>query len=299
MPASNHELRPWRTADNVAVKYSWRSFFIFTTRQHGVAITIAILSTLASALFRPIAAIFFGKIFSVLTKFGAGTANAEDTLHGVAKWCTALAGLGGCASIVEGAFLSSWMVFGEAQAKTVRYEVFEGMLDKEMEWYDLRQDGIGSLLIRIQTYVKALSACILLTLQPNTRAPTSSLPTSGLPYFRDIRLVGISWIGFLLFMEAHSCHHVDISHRGYCSLPNFNSTLSSHRSTETGTLSSFKARKYRDRVNRHRQSIQWPTARSLAVPFHNKESRFRLLDSGKMQRTAIWNHKTSDGGHIR
>jgi ATP-binding cassette subfamily B (MDR/TAP) protein 1 len=112
---------------------------------------IALVLTLASALFRPTAAVFFGKIFSILTRFGAGNATAQDTLHGVAKWCTALVGLGGIAWVVEGIFLSSWMAFGESQAKYVRHEMFEGMLDKEMEWYDSRQDGIGSLLIRIQT----------------------------------------------------------------------------------------------------------------------------------------------------
>jgi hypothetical protein len=32
--------------------------------------------------------------------------------------------------------------------------MFEGMLDKEVEWYDSQQDGTGSLLIRIQTYVE-------------------------------------------------------------------------------------------------------------------------------------------------
>ena len=94
---------------------------------------IAVVSTLTSALFRPTAAILFGKIFSILTKFGAGTATAEDTLHGVAKWCTALVGLGGSAWIVEGTSLSSWMAFGEAQARSIRHKMFEGMLDKEVE----------------------------------------------------------------------------------------------------------------------------------------------------------------------
>jgi ATP-binding cassette, subfamily B (MDR/TAP), member 1 len=156
---SSRELRPRGTADDLALNYSWRSLFAFTTRQHAVAIVIAVVSTLTSALFRPTAAILFGKIFSILTKFGAGTATPEDTLHGVAKWCTALVGLGGSAWIVEGTSLSSWMAFGEAQAMSIRHKMFEGMLDKEMEWYDLRPDGTGPLLIRIQTYVKILSAC--------------------------------------------------------------------------------------------------------------------------------------------
>lgn len=148
---SSQELQPWGTTDNVEVKSSWRSLFVFTTRQHAVPFALALVSTLASALFKPISAIFFGKIFSIFTKFGAGTATAQDTLQEVTKWCIALVGLGGSAWVAEGAYLYSWMAFGEAQARSVRQKMFEGMLDKEMEWYDLRQEGIGSLLIRIQT----------------------------------------------------------------------------------------------------------------------------------------------------
>jgi ATP-binding cassette subfamily B (MDR/TAP) protein 1 len=43
------------------------------------------------------------------------------------------------------------MAFGELQARTARREIFDSMLEKEMEWYDSREDGIGSLLIRLQT----------------------------------------------------------------------------------------------------------------------------------------------------
>lgn len=101
-------------------------------------------------------AIFFGKIFSIFTKVGLGNSSGHEALVAISKWCIALASLGGAAWLIEGTFLSSWMVFGELQAKSVREQMFVGMLDKEMEWYDLRQDGIGSLLIRIQTQIKEL-----------------------------------------------------------------------------------------------------------------------------------------------
>jgi hypothetical protein len=48
------------------------------------------LSKFASALFRHTAAIFFGKVFSALTKYGAGIATPENTIHdipnGVQHW---------------------------------------------------------------------------------------------------------------------------------------------------------------------------------------------------------------------
>jgi ATP-binding cassette subfamily B (MDR/TAP) protein 1 len=64
---------------------SWHSMFVFTTRKHGPTIAIALISTIASALFRPPAAIFFGKIDSALTKYGAGTATPENMMDDTVK----------------------------------------------------------------------------------------------------------------------------------------------------------------------------------------------------------------------
>ncbi|KAH9219138.1 P-loop containing nucleoside triphosphate hydrolase protein [Leptodontidium sp. 2 PMI_412] len=153
---STAELQRAPTVDATSGKPSWRSLFVFTTRQHIAVIAIALLSSFLSALLKPTLAIFFGKIFSIFTKFGLGVLDGHDALVAISKWCVALVCLGGAAWVIEGAFLSSWMVFGELQAKCVREELFVGMLDKEMEWYDLRQDGIGSLLIRIQTQIREL-----------------------------------------------------------------------------------------------------------------------------------------------
>lgn len=156
-------------------KASWGSLFAFTQRQHTGTIVVALIATLISALLKPASAIFFGKIFSVLTKFGSGTLTGQETVDGIKGWCIALVALGGVAWISEGAFLNSWMVFGELQAKSVREQMFVGMLNKEMEWYDLRQDGIGSLLIRIQTFVSFPYFFTLTMLTQQVKSESSSL----------------------------------------------------------------------------------------------------------------------------
>ncbi|KAL2061268.1 hypothetical protein VTL71DRAFT_7541 [Oculimacula yallundae] len=153
---STAELRRLSTVDATSGKPSWRSLFVFTTRKHSLAIAIAVISSFFSALLKPASAIFFGRIFSIFTKFGSGSLDGHDTLVQITQWCIALVGLGGAAWFIESTFLASWMIFGELQAKSVREQLFVGMLDKEMEWYDLRQDGIGSLLIRIQTQIREL-----------------------------------------------------------------------------------------------------------------------------------------------
>jgi ATP-binding cassette subfamily B (MDR/TAP) protein 1 len=149
---SSYELQPINSSDNDRdIKASWHSLFAFTTRQHAASLVFAGLATIGAGILKPISAIFFGNIFSALTKFGAGTLNGQETLEQISIWCIALVALGGGTWFFEGALLSTWMVFGELQAKSVREQMFTGMLKKDMEWYDLREDGIGSLLIRIQT----------------------------------------------------------------------------------------------------------------------------------------------------
>lgn len=130
---------------------SWRSLFSFTTRQHTASIIYCAITTFASGILRPVASIFFGYIFSILTQYGAGTLGPGDTRHQISTWCAALTATGVAAWVIQGTFLSAWMIFGELQARSVREQMFTCLLDKEMEWYDLRKDGMGSLLIRIQT----------------------------------------------------------------------------------------------------------------------------------------------------
>jgi hypothetical protein len=132
---------------------SWRCLFSFFERKHiPTAISAAVCSIGAGAS-QPVNAILYGKIFTEITRFGVGTLTAQQFLHNASIWSTALAIAAGGAWIVHGASLSSWMIFGELQAKSARTNIFQPMLEKELQWYDLRDDGVGSLLVRIQTYV--------------------------------------------------------------------------------------------------------------------------------------------------
>ena len=89
-------------------------------------------------------------------EFGAGSANSGDTLHGAAKWCIALIGLGGSAWAIDGVFLSSWVAFGEVQAKSARTKLFRWILASEQDLLYLRKGRLRWFLIRIQMYVGPL-----------------------------------------------------------------------------------------------------------------------------------------------
>ena len=132
-------------------KPSWRSLFAFTTRQHATIAAGAVVASIFSGLIRPTSAIIFGKLFGALTDYGARNVNSEELLHKVSIWCMGLALLGVATWIVEAGFFSLWLIFGELQAKCARQKMFSGMLDKNMEWYDLHEDGVASLLSRIET----------------------------------------------------------------------------------------------------------------------------------------------------
>jgi ATP-binding cassette, subfamily B (MDR/TAP), member 1 len=127
------------------------SIFAFTTKKHLLILFPAILLATVAGAIRPVLAIFLGYIFDELLSFGAGDSTESDLLHNVSTWTVAITGVGVATFLTNGAFFSLWLIFGEMQARSVRDMAFVSMLGKEMDWYDLRTDGIGSLLIRIQT----------------------------------------------------------------------------------------------------------------------------------------------------
>lgn len=133
------------------IKSSFRSLFAFTTKKHTLNLVLCIIFAVVSGVLKPISAIFYGNIFGSLTNYGGGVITAQETLHRVSNWCIAISVLGGAVWLFEGLFLCSWVIFGELQARSVREKMFVGMLEKDLEWFDLRKDGIGSLLIRIET----------------------------------------------------------------------------------------------------------------------------------------------------
>lgn len=132
---------------------SFSSMFAFTDKRHLTVLIPAILLTLIAGAIKPVITVFLGCIFDELASFGSGSIAGEQLLQSVSIWCIALTGLGIATMLVNGGFFGLWLVFGEMQARSVRQKSFLSMLEKEMEWYDLRADGIGSLLVRIQTFV--------------------------------------------------------------------------------------------------------------------------------------------------
>ena len=132
---------------------SWLALFNFTSKSHSIILIPAIILSILSGMVIPALAVFLGKIFDLFTSFGADIISGADLIKQVSTYGIALAGLGAASGILNAMFFGLWLLFGELQAKSAREKLFNGMLVKDLEWYDMRKSGIESLIARQQTYV--------------------------------------------------------------------------------------------------------------------------------------------------
>lgn len=129
----------------------WRSLFNFTSRLHLIPLCVALILSLASGVIIPVFAIILGRIFGLFTNYGAAKISGPELIRNVSSYGKVLVGLGATGGLLNAGFLMFWLVFGELQAKDVRDKLFDGMLEKDMEWYDMRKSGIDTLISRLQT----------------------------------------------------------------------------------------------------------------------------------------------------
>ena len=129
----------------------WGSLFNFTTRAHILPLVIAILLSIASGIIIPALAIFIGKLFNLFTDYGAGKLDGPALVHKISRYDLYMLILGGASMFCNTGYFGFWIYFGELQAKNVRDRLFDGLLEKDMEWFDMRTAGVNTLLSRLQT----------------------------------------------------------------------------------------------------------------------------------------------------
>ncbi len=129
------------------------SLFSFTSRSHFLTLLIALFLSIASGIVIPVFAVLLGRIFDIFTTFGEDEISGPDLVKKVSTYGIALAGLGLGSGLLNAFYLGFWLLFGELQAKSVREKLFDSMLGKDMEWYDMRKFSIETLISRQQTHV--------------------------------------------------------------------------------------------------------------------------------------------------
>lgn len=130
----------------------WRSLLNFSSRQHTPVLLAALLLSAAAGITGPALAIFLGKIFGAFSAYGSGATDGPSFTDKVSHYSIALCVIGVAVWFLKGGYFGLWMVFGELQAKEARDQLFQNLLEKDLEWYELRTYGIGALLPRLQTY---------------------------------------------------------------------------------------------------------------------------------------------------
>ena len=132
-------------------KAGWLSLFNFTTKAHILPLLIAILLSIASGIVIPALAIFLGKLFNLFTEYGAGKISGTVLVHKISTYDIYMLGLGGASMLFNAGYFGFWLYFGELQAKSARDRLFDGLLEKDMEWFDMRTAGVNTLFSRLQT----------------------------------------------------------------------------------------------------------------------------------------------------
>lgn len=130
----------------------WKAVFTFTRRRHLWSLVPAFAFSIAGGALGPIVAIFLGRFFDAFADFAAEKISPQQLLDRTLSSVHALLGVGAGSIVLEGGLFVAWLSFGEMQAKSVRDELFQALLQKDLEWFEMRESGVGTLLARLQTY---------------------------------------------------------------------------------------------------------------------------------------------------
>ncbi|KAL8725683.1 MAG: hypothetical protein Q9166_007197 [cf. Caloplaca sp. 2 TL-2023] len=193
---NDRERRASETSQNSNPR--WRSLFAFTTRPHLLPLCLALILSVSSGAVSPVMSYLLGKVFDCFTSFGAGKYDGPELIRNVSKYALGITGLGVGSGLLHSGYFGFWLVFGELQAKCARDSLFGGMLEKDMEWYDMRKDGIEALIQRLQTQIRELQMGTSQPLGFALQSTVTALSALGLALYTawDLTLITIATIPF-------------------------------------------------------------------------------------------------------
>ncbi|KAL8692733.1 MAG: hypothetical protein Q9218_002292 [Villophora microphyllina] len=182
----------------------WRSLFAFTSHSHVLPLCLAITLSLASGVVTPVLSYLLGKVFDCFTSFGGGKYGGSELIKKVSRYCIGLTALGAASGALHTGYFGFWLVFGELQAKSARDSLFAGMLEKDMEWYDMRKDGTEALIQRLQTQIRELQMATSQPLGFAVQSTVTAFAALGLALYTawDLALITIATIPFAAIILA-------------------------------------------------------------------------------------------------
>lgn len=137
----------------LAWKPSWLSLFSFTTKKHIPTLCFAILFAALASASSPVFATLLGEAFNSLALFGSDQISAHELIQKTKTSCIKLACLGVYSWFCNSIYFILFIIFGELQVANARGTLFDGLLQKEQEWFETQQDGTRTFLSCLQASV--------------------------------------------------------------------------------------------------------------------------------------------------
>ncbi|KAE8352917.1 P-loop containing nucleoside triphosphate hydrolase protein [Aspergillus coremiiformis] len=183
---------------------SWLSLFSFTTKRHTPTLCFAILFALLASASSPVFATLLGEIFDSLALFGSGRIAGQELIQKTKAASIKLVGLGVYSWFCNSVYFILFVIFGELQVANAREKLFNGLLQKDQEWFETQQDGTRTFLSCLQAQVnevqKSTSQPLGLLLQYTFRA----IASLGLAFYTswNLSLVTLAGIPFFSAMAS-------------------------------------------------------------------------------------------------
>ncbi|KAK3385407.1 P-loop containing nucleoside triphosphate hydrolase protein [Podospora didyma] len=158
--------QPSVTKDVVPVtqKSSFKDLFAFTQRSHISIIICAFVTAALVAAGKTAFAILLGKIFDVVSRFGALLLTSQEFISEISQWALYLTLLGFGVWLSASLDATLWVITGELRARAARNSLFASLLKKTTQWYDSQESGMSSLMVGIQTQIRELQTATSQTL---------------------------------------------------------------------------------------------------------------------------------------
>lgn len=128
----------------------WMALFGFTGKRQTLTLVMATAFALLAGLVMPFFAFILGDLFNSFMVFGSSRISSQALLGQVVMGCVKLACLGLASWVLNGSYFLLFIVFGEQQAASARKNVFQSLLEKDIEWFEGREDGTAAFLSCLQ-----------------------------------------------------------------------------------------------------------------------------------------------------
>ncbi|PNS14271.1 Alpha-factor-transporting ATPase [Sphaceloma murrayae] len=144
------------SSDDISSQASFKDILLFADRSHARILAIAITSAIVKGVASPAAALLTGKIFGALSTYRSGISEADALVTSIRRNVLYLLAVGAGSCVVHFIFFTSWVIFGEQQAKQARSRLFRALLNQEVSWFDRRKEGPSAMIPRLNAQIRDL-----------------------------------------------------------------------------------------------------------------------------------------------